>query len=234
MEPNLSRPTQPSKLPKWLTTVTPFSKALAMILFILLPFAGFYLGMKYQQQISVSVSNNNLSQSNALPTPMPTSTVTIMPSPDPLISSASAGWLTFTSPRKDYSINFPANWIYKLSPNAVTDINIQKPFGSGFSEFTPAVWISKSINKTNADFLTFVTGGNSNIEKNIKVTDKQIGDYNVKEVVGLPSQMGEIDVYFPLNSDSFIDVAFTPYPPAEYTQDFNIFQNMLSSFKLMK
>ncbi len=37
-------------LPKWATTVTPFSKYLALILFILLPFIGFYLGMQYQQQ----------------------------------------------------------------------------------------------------------------------------------------------------------------------------------------
>jgi len=32
-------------LPKWATTVTPFSKYLAMVLFILFPFIGFYLGL---------------------------------------------------------------------------------------------------------------------------------------------------------------------------------------------
>ncbi len=36
-------------LPKSLTTVTTFSKTLAMILFILLPFVGFYLGIQYQK-----------------------------------------------------------------------------------------------------------------------------------------------------------------------------------------
>jgi len=45
-----------NRFPKWLTTVTPFSKALAMILFIAFPFIGFYLGIKYQQQISVTTS----------------------------------------------------------------------------------------------------------------------------------------------------------------------------------
>lgn len=39
------------KLPKELTTVTPLSKGLAMIIFIVLPFLGFYLGMQYQQSI---------------------------------------------------------------------------------------------------------------------------------------------------------------------------------------
>ena len=39
------------KLPKYLTTVTPFSKTLAMFLFIVFPFIGFYLGVQYQKNI---------------------------------------------------------------------------------------------------------------------------------------------------------------------------------------
>lgn len=39
------------QLPKGLTTVTTLSKALAMLLFILLPFAGFCLGISYQKTI---------------------------------------------------------------------------------------------------------------------------------------------------------------------------------------
>lgn len=42
------------KLKKELTTITPLSKCLAMIFFILFPFIGFYLGMKYQQMITIS------------------------------------------------------------------------------------------------------------------------------------------------------------------------------------
>ena len=38
-------------LPKSFTTVTPLSKTLALILFILLPFMGFYAGMKFQQSM---------------------------------------------------------------------------------------------------------------------------------------------------------------------------------------
>jgi len=37
------------KLSKSLTTVTTFSKFIALFLFILLPFAGFYVGLKFQQ-----------------------------------------------------------------------------------------------------------------------------------------------------------------------------------------
>ena len=42
----------PSKLPKFPTTVTPLSKFLASVLFILLPFVGFYLGIKYEKATS--------------------------------------------------------------------------------------------------------------------------------------------------------------------------------------
>jgi hypothetical protein len=36
------------KISKQFTTVTPFSKLVALILFIALPFIGFVLGMKFQ------------------------------------------------------------------------------------------------------------------------------------------------------------------------------------------
>jgi general stress protein CsbA len=42
-------------LHRYLFTVTTFSKLLAMALFIVLPFAGFYLGMKYQEKVSVGI-----------------------------------------------------------------------------------------------------------------------------------------------------------------------------------
>lgn len=37
---------------KAFTTVTPFSKLITLLLFILLPFAGFYLGIEYQKSIT--------------------------------------------------------------------------------------------------------------------------------------------------------------------------------------
>lgn len=41
------------KITQFCTTVTPFSKSLAAILFILSPFAGFYLGWQYQKELAV-------------------------------------------------------------------------------------------------------------------------------------------------------------------------------------
>lgn len=43
------------KFHKSLTTVTPLSKTIALILFIALPFLGFVLGMQYQASIDVSL-----------------------------------------------------------------------------------------------------------------------------------------------------------------------------------
>ena len=40
------------KLPKELTTVTPLSKAVALIMFISLPIIAFLFGMQYQMQLS--------------------------------------------------------------------------------------------------------------------------------------------------------------------------------------
>lgn len=58
-------------LPKELTTVTPLSRYLAMFLFIVLPFLGFYLGMDYQQRLS-SMQPILQYQSALLPSDHPT------------------------------------------------------------------------------------------------------------------------------------------------------------------
>lgn len=40
-------------LSKKYTTVTPFSRFLALALFVILPFLGFYLGMRYQKELEI-------------------------------------------------------------------------------------------------------------------------------------------------------------------------------------
>jgi hypothetical protein len=46
-------------LPKELTTVTLFSKYLAMILFVAFPFVGFFVGIQYQSKIDQAKQQNN-------------------------------------------------------------------------------------------------------------------------------------------------------------------------------
>jgi len=60
-------------LPKSLTTVTTFSKILALVLFIMLPFIGFIFGMEYQQKIdNIQPVSNPTQSSNPSPSPPPT------------------------------------------------------------------------------------------------------------------------------------------------------------------
>ena len=83
MEPNQQpQPTPQKKLPSWLTTVTPLSKILAMILFITFPFVGFYLGMKYQERITVNTPS------------IPAIKIT----PTPIVTQVDiSGWKIYTS-----------------------------------------------------------------------------------------------------------------------------------------
>lgn len=56
------------KLPKTLATVTPFSKILAIALFILLPIVGFYLGVQYQLAKSgVNIQDSSINTSSVNP-----------------------------------------------------------------------------------------------------------------------------------------------------------------------
>lgn len=64
-------------LPKWATTVTTFSKILALIIFITFPIIGFVLGMKYQTMLnsySIIIKPTNIPTKKIVPTNVSTST----------------------------------------------------------------------------------------------------------------------------------------------------------------
>jgi hypothetical protein len=102
-------------LPKSITTVTKFSKFLALVMFILLPFIGFFFGMAYQMQIDgVQKVSNPVNYPN--PSPTPTPTPTLSPNPDPL-----ANWKTFTNEKLGFSFKYPENYlIVSENDNTVT------------------------------------------------------------------------------------------------------------------
>lgn len=66
------------KLPKELTTITPVSKALALLLFITLPICGFFLGMQYQKILDASISQpDSITSAKIIPTTtLPESSIT--------------------------------------------------------------------------------------------------------------------------------------------------------------
>ena len=86
-------------LHRYLFTVTTFSKILAMILFIILPFIGFYLGMQYQETINPPPSSmfEQVTQKIPIPTSTPTTTTSSIPSRGTIIidnsgSTNTPGW----------------------------------------------------------------------------------------------------------------------------------------------
>lgn len=88
-------------LPKSLTTVTSFSKALAMVLFILFPILAFFLGMTYQESVmnlKIQQLEEKLIQLSRYPTPTPD-------------YSNTANWKTYINELYDFSFNYPDNWI---------------------------------------------------------------------------------------------------------------------------
>jgi hypothetical protein len=129
-------------LHRYLFTVTTFSKLLAMALFVILPFLGFYLGYKYHQQLTASTPV--ITEVNKTIIPNPTSNpsnsnITNKPSamhtPTPIDTS---NWKTFKNSK--FSINYPPTWYVnnysdtfetntveisnvKNSPSAITGID---------------------------------------------------------------------------------------------------------------
>jgi len=103
------------RLLKELTIVTFLSKYLAMILFILLPILGFYLGIKYQQALSTLPSNQVFI----------TPSISISPTP-PLTEEQRSyiitnnpihtGWKTYTNPYAGISFSYPGTWRTILFP----------------------------------------------------------------------------------------------------------------------
>ncbi|MBI2049582.1 hypothetical protein HYT32_01625 [Candidatus Roizmanbacteria bacterium] len=84
---------------KFLTTVTSFSKILAAVLFIALPFAGFYLGIKYEAQFTQYLEGRTtLDRYNLKPTPSKTQ------------DASTANWKTYTNSTYGYTVKIPGHW----------------------------------------------------------------------------------------------------------------------------
>lgn len=149
-------------LPKELTTVTPFSKYLAMFLFILFPFFGFYLGMEYQRRLDVS---NQLTKSY-------TDTLIGLQNPQMLLKIE-----IFLQPRHKPSLNYVTD---PKSGLAVLPSNYQKSMYGITDEDINAVksWLQKqdlTVQSVSLNNLSIsVVGTTAQIEKTFEI---QINDY---------------------------------------------------------
>jgi len=88
-------------MPKWLTTVTSFSKILAIVLFFAFPIVGLILGYKY----GLVVGKTN--------SPIVKETVSVnklIPTSIPFKNIDSSNWTTFTSKMFGYSFRYPQSY----------------------------------------------------------------------------------------------------------------------------
>lgn len=110
------------KLPESFTKITPFSKLLSGILFILLPLIGFYLGYKCHENITSkqtrTIITKNISNKKIISIPPSTPTIQIQPTPTiilPKITERIKGsidissWQSFKD-KRGYVVNYPADW----------------------------------------------------------------------------------------------------------------------------
>jgi hypothetical protein len=94
---------------KKFTTVASFSKVVFLILLVLLPFAGFYLGLRYQKPVAPPVTNKNS------PTPQTSKTLQKLSK-------------QFTSQRYGYTVTIPNKWIGEVEQeDSFEDVNIYSP-----------------------------------------------------------------------------------------------------------
>jgi hypothetical protein len=144
MDPNIPvqsfvQPATQKRLPQWLTTVTLFSKLLAMSLFIILPFLGFYLGMQYQQKLTVTTPVVSEVQKTVIPTPTPTpGSIDIL------------NWKTYT--------NVKYNFTFKYLP----DLNPKETAESSYGD-ARRLRIDLVNNKTIAYSVEVLNAGSQNI-----------------------------------------------------------------------
>lgn len=105
------------KLPKSLTTITPLSKTLSVTLFVLLPFVGFWFGMKYGAMVETLnvVEKMKISE---------TSQMLSKKTEAPIKLGTKPGWFRYINTFYDYSIDYPEN--YYLYPDTPTQITFSK------------------------------------------------------------------------------------------------------------
>lgn len=160
------QPVNKNKFPKWLITVTPFSRALALSMLIIFPIIGFYLGVIYkssQQPKIINTFTKNITTNNKL-TLAPTAVVAKdnKDSEDWKIFDENkngiydlSSWKLFTSNDNQFSLSYPDDWIVKetndkknnCAPIYKSDDNckivtLSKKFIPTFSTETESHWYS--------------------------------------------------------------------------------------------
>jgi len=192
-------------LPKELTTITPTSKFLAVILFVSLPVVGFLVGMRHQQIVS----------SPTIITSYPTPTID-----DTVYTEAtqSANWKTYTSEEYGYSIKYPEFLTY----NSRTDESF-----NGICKSTSDTW--KGVQYTIAIVIS-KEGQCSGLEFNIRPKPEEtiaLLNQNVKQLTAMDESLIHIG---PVKNKSR-DYMLIYRSSVNNKPDSTIFYQILSTFR---
>lgn len=155
-------------LPRFMTTVTPLSKSIALVVVVCLPFLGFYVGIKYQQSTqlvivparSIMVSPLSVKSSFTITSPSTNDTVKEGQLIDIKWSASGVNKvsLTLLQGGKDHGIialNVPASvehYVWKVPNNLVEQWGYHNYF-IGITSSDPSEMMSKSgpFNITNSN-----------------------------------------------------------------------------------
>jgi hypothetical protein len=191
-------------LHRYLFTVTTFSKLLAMFLFILLPFIGFYLGIQYQKMVTVSVPQAQLQK--------------LIANPKNQINNLKFGSLInnsdgskiYTS-SKGYSITFPSDITFSESTDGPL-ISLQKKgptytpiYGNGMTKNLDGISLTFAVESANSSTATLLDYANDDYKVRYNgVVAKSIilaGRQGYVVTLDLPAkQIYESTIYLPLKS----------------------------------
>ena len=191
------------KLPKELTTVTRLSKYLAMVLFITLPFIGFFMGMNYQSMLDLSGRQQ-----------ADTSLTVIKPSPTPTTNiSDTSNWKTYTSSEQKFSFKYPESYTLVSSKTdgiLLSKIENQIVKGGGFgggdvlskgSAISLQIWPSKDLTEASLQ---------AEFGRDIVLRNTMLDGKNAIEII-FPNNQPLRHVFIPYNGivlDISINVGF--------------------------
>lgn len=199
------------------TTVTPFSKVLALVLFIALPFVGFWLGIKYQSLSNVSSPSSpaiNSSKPQALVTPRP--------------SDETVGWKTYVSTLYKYSLSYPSNYSISSCRNcfdlSVADFITLTPPGSSVNAGGFGYIIVEVVHPATKQTQINLTVGNG-IKAYANVSNN--GSYEEK-MVSIPIKDGVINI-----SVSGGDSPLNRGKKITDLESYKVFDQILSTFKFL-